>query len=102
MSPVAGARQEEQTAQVPGPYELEGDIMKALLSTLLATTLALCVIEADAGTTPGERRIALTIEAASLATALDQWAQQSGFQIFVDGEVTRNLTAPAVIGTFKA
>ena len=76
--------------------------MKTLLSAIVAATLALCSIEAAADATPGERKVALTIEATSLATALDKWAQQSGFQIFVDEAITRNLTAPELNGTYTA
>jgi iron complex outermembrane recepter protein len=76
--------------------------MKPLLSALVAATLALCAIEAGAGTTPGERQVALTIESTSLGAALDKWAQQSGFQIFYDPQITKNLIAPSVNGTYTA
>jgi len=76
--------------------------MKTLLSAIVAATLALCAIGAAADSSPGERKVALTIEATSLATALDKWAQQSGFQIFVDDAITKNLTAPELNGTYTA
>ncbi len=77
--------------------------MKTLLSAVVAATLALAAVEADADATPGERKVALTIESTSLANALDTWAQQSGFQIFVqDWEATRKLTVPSLKGTFTA
>jgi iron complex outermembrane receptor protein len=69
---------------------------------MVVATLALCAIEADADETRGERKVALSIESMSLATALDKWAQQSGFQIFVDSEITKNLIAPNVNGTYTA
>jgi iron complex outermembrane recepter protein len=76
--------------------------MKTLLSALIAATLALCTIEANADATPGQREVALKIEATNLAAALDKWAQQSGFQIFYDPEITQNLTAPSVTGKYTA
>ena len=76
--------------------------MKTLLSAIVAAAIALCAIEAAADSTPGERKVVLTIESTSLAAALDKWAQQSGFQIFVDDEITKNLTAPELNGTYTA
>ena len=77
--------------------------MKSILSAMVGATLALSGIEAGAQATPGERQVSLTIESTSLATALDKWAQQSGFQIFVqDWEGAKRLTAPSLKGTFSA
>src|SRR5262245_52646818 len=77
--------------------------MKSILSAVIGATLALSAIEADAQASPGERQVSLTIESSSLATALDKWAQQTGFQIFVqDWEATKNLHAPSLNGTFAA
>jgi iron complex outermembrane recepter protein len=77
--------------------------MKTLLTAVVGATLALASVEAGAESTPGERQVALTIESTSLAAALDKWAQQSGFQIFVqDWEVAKRLTAPSLSGTFSA
>jgi len=77
--------------------------MKSILSVVIGATLALSAIEADAEASPGERQVSLTIESSSLATALDKWAQQTGFQIFVqDWEATKNLHAPSLNGTFAA
>lgn len=77
--------------------------MKSILSAVVGATLALSAIEADAQATPGERQVSLTIESTSLATALDKWAQQSGFQIFVqDWEGAKNLPARSLKGTFTA
>jgi iron complex outermembrane receptor protein len=77
--------------------------MKFILSAMVGATLALSAIEAGAQATPGERQVSLTIESTSLAIALDKWAQQSGFQIFVqDWEDAKRLTAPSLMGTFSA
>jgi iron complex outermembrane recepter protein len=77
--------------------------MKLILSTMVGATLAFSAIETNAQATPGERQVSLTIESTSLATALDTWAQQSGFQIFVeDWEGAKRLTAPTLKGTFAA
>jgi iron complex outermembrane recepter protein len=77
--------------------------MKSILSAVIGATLALSAIQAGAQASPGERQVSLTIESTSLATALDKWAQQSGFQIFVhDWEATKNLRAPSLNGTFTA
>src|SRR5688572_12047582 len=77
--------------------------MKSILSAVVGATLALAAIEAGAQATPRERQVALTIETESLASALDKWAQQSGFQIFVqDWEAAKNLPARSLKGTFTA
>ena len=77
--------------------------MMTLLSAVVAATLALAAIEASAQATPGERQVALTIESSTLADALDQWAQQTGFQLFVrDWEGAKSLSAPSLKGTFTA
>jgi outer membrane receptor protein involved in Fe transport len=77
--------------------------MKSILSAVVGATLALSAIEAGAQATPGERQVSLTIESDTLAAALDKWAQQSGFQIFVqDWEATKNLPARTLKGTFAA
>ncbi len=77
--------------------------MKTLLSAVVAALLAFAATAVGADGTPGERQVALTIESTSLSAALDKWAQQSGFQIVVqDWEVTKNLIAPSLKGTFTA
>ncbi|HKS57305.1 MAG TPA: TonB-dependent receptor [Steroidobacteraceae bacterium] len=77
--------------------------MKSILSAVIGATLALTAIEATAQATPGERQVSLTIETDTLASALDKWAQQSGFQIFVqDWEATKKLPARSLKGTFTA
>jgi iron complex outermembrane recepter protein len=81
----------------------EGRTMKSILSAVIGAALALSAIEADAQATPGERQVSLTIETDTLASALDKWAQQSGFQIFVqDWEATKKLPARSLNGTFTA
>jgi outer membrane cobalamin receptor len=77
--------------------------MKSILSAVVGATLALSSIAAGAQATPGERQVSLTIESDTLAAALDKWAQQSGFQIFVqDWEATKKLPARSLKGTFTA
>src|ERR1044072_1332453 len=77
--------------------------MKSILSAVIGATLAFAAIQAEAQSNHGERQVSLTIEADTLATALDKWAQQSGFTIFVqDWEATKNLRAPSLNGTFTA
>jgi iron complex outermembrane receptor protein len=77
--------------------------MQSILSAMVGATLALSAIEADAQATAGERQVSLTIETDTLASALDKWAQQSGFQIFVqDWEATKKLPARSLKGTFTA
>ncbi len=77
--------------------------MKTLLSAVVGATLALSAIEANGQATPGERQVALAIESKTLAAALDQWAQQSGFQILLENwELAKSLPAPRLVGTFSA
>jgi iron complex outermembrane receptor protein len=77
--------------------------MKSILSAVIGATLALSAIEVGADGTPGARQVSLTIETDTLAAALDKWAQQTGFQIFVqDWEATQNLPAKTLKGTFTA
>lgn len=77
--------------------------MKAILSAVVGATLAVSAIEAGAQATPGERQVALTIGTDTLASALYKWAQQSGFQIFIqDWEAAKNLPARSLKGTFAS
>lgn len=77
--------------------------MKTLLSAVVGATLALCAIEADAQTAAGERQVALATESKTLAEALDEWAQKSGFQIIVQNwPLAKRLSAPTLNGTFRA
>lgn len=74
--------------------------MRALLSAVVAATLALCTIDAGADGTP-QRPVALVIESKTLAGALDEWARQTGYRIVVrDWQLTKNLPAPTLKGTF--
>lgn len=73
--------------------------MGTLLSAVLGATLALATV-ARADGTP-ERQVTLEIESKTLADALDQWAQQTGYQILVkDWEMAKALPAPTVKGRF--
>jgi iron complex outermembrane recepter protein len=77
--------------------------MKTLLSAVVAATLAVAAIDADAGGTPEERQVSLVIESKTLAEALDQWAQQTGFQIFVPNwELAKRISAPRLQGKYGA
>ena len=80
----------------------KGDNMKILLSAAVAAMLVFSAV-ADAAGSPRERQVALTIESSSLARALDKWAEQTGFQIFVqDWEATKGMTVPRLKGKFTA
>jgi iron complex outermembrane receptor protein len=77
--------------------------MKTLLSAVVGAVLVLGAIQVHADRTPGKRQVSLEIEAKTLAEALDQWAQKTGFQIIVkDWPLTKRLPAPNLKGTFDA
>jgi iron complex outermembrane recepter protein len=77
--------------------------MKTILSVLVGVTLALYALQSGAQTSAGEARISLVIESKTLDQALDEWARQSGFQIFVQNwDIAKKLTAPKLRGTFSA
>jgi outer membrane receptor protein involved in Fe transport len=77
--------------------------MKTVLSAAVGAMLALAAIGAVADGAPGERRVVLEIQSKTLADALDEWARQSGYQIFVQNwDLTKKLTAPTLRGTFTA
>lgn len=77
--------------------------MKTLLSVLVGVALALAVMEASADEKPGARQVSLAIDSATLAGALDQWAQQSGYQIIGrNWDVAEKLAAPKLKGTYSA
>jgi iron complex outermembrane recepter protein len=81
----------------------KGDNMRTILSAVVGVTLALSAIQGDAQTVAGEARVSLVIESKTLDLALDEWARQSGFQIFVQNwDVAKRLTAPKLRGTFTA
>ncbi|HET9394552.1 MAG TPA: TonB-dependent receptor, partial [Nitrospiraceae bacterium] len=77
--------------------------MKMLLSAVVAATLALSIAAAEANGTGSEKKVSLTIESKTLAEALDQWAQQTGFQIFVPNwELAKKISAPRLQGKYDA
>lgn len=77
--------------------------MRTILPVVIGATLALCAVKAGAQAVPGDRQVALVIESKTLADALDQWAQQSGFQILLKNwDMAKKLTAPSLKGTFSA
>lgn len=77
--------------------------MKTLLSAVAGVTFAWAILAASAEWTPGAREVSLEIESATLADALDQWAQQSGYQIVArNWEIAQKLTAPKLKGKFRA
>jgi iron complex outermembrane recepter protein len=77
--------------------------MKTLLSAVVAATLALTVAAAQADGMPSERKVPLVIESKTLAEALDQWAQQTGFQILVPNwELAKKISAPRLQGKYGA
>jgi iron complex outermembrane receptor protein len=82
---------------------VKGDNMRTILSAVAGVTLALSAIQGDAQAVAGEARVSLVIESKTLDQALDEWARQSGFQIFVQNwDVAKKLTAPKLRGTFSA
>jgi iron complex outermembrane recepter protein len=77
--------------------------MKSILSAVVGATLALAPVHARADGRSGEREVAIEIESKTLAGALDQWAQQSGYQIFLQNwKLAKSLTARSVKGTYSA
>jgi outer membrane receptor protein involved in Fe transport len=77
--------------------------MKTFLATVAAAMIAWNAIPALANTIAGEDLRSFIIESRSLAEALDQWAKQSGLQLFVrDWELAKRLPAPRVQGKFSA
>lgn len=77
--------------------------MKSLRSAIVAAPLALIAVAAGAGESPGERQVSFVIESRTLAEALDQWAQQTGFQIFVPNwELAKKISAPRLQGKYGA
>lgn len=77
--------------------------MKRLLSAAIGLALTLCSVLADAQSSIGETRVSLVIESKTLDQALDEWARQSGFQVFLPNwDVAKKLRAPNLRGTFSA
>jgi iron complex outermembrane recepter protein len=77
--------------------------MKTLLSAMIGALLAFAVAEARADGGPQERQVSFAIESRTLADALDQWAQQTGFQILVPNwELAKKINAPKLKGKLSA
>lgn len=77
--------------------------MKTLLSAVVGAMLAFAVAEAGADGGPQERQVSFAIESRTLADALDQWAQQTGFQILVPNwELAKKINVPKLRGKFSA
>jgi iron complex outermembrane recepter protein len=77
--------------------------MKTLLSAVVGVALALATVAASADGKPGTRQVSLAIDSTTLAGALDQWAQQSGYQIIGQSwDVAEKLAAPKLKGTYSA
>jgi outer membrane receptor protein involved in Fe transport len=75
--------------------------MKTLLSAAVAAMLALGAMSATADAMTGEGQVPLVIESKSLAEALDAWAKQTGYRIFVPNwELAKSLPAPTLKGSF--
>ncbi|HEV8333476.1 MAG TPA: TonB-dependent receptor [Steroidobacteraceae bacterium] len=73
-----------------------------ILATVAAALLALGTIAADADTMPADQ-LSFLIESKTLDEALDEWAKQTGFQIFVtDWGLAKQLPAPRLLGKFSA
>jgi iron complex outermembrane receptor protein len=77
--------------------------MKTLLSAVVGATLAIAAIGAGADGAPTERQISIEIQSKTLADALDEWARQCGYQIFVQNwDLVKKLSAPSLRGSFTA
>lgn len=77
--------------------------MRTILSAVVGMMLALSAVQGDAQTTAGQTPVTLAIESKTLDQALDEWARQGGFQIFLQNwEIARKLSAPNLRGTFSA
>lgn len=75
--------------------------MRRILQVLIGAGLTLSVAAAVAQE-PAQRQVRLAIERQPLADALAQWAQQTGFQLISQVEMTTVLTAPRLHGTYSA
>lgn len=75
--------------------------MRTILPVFIAVGLALSAAAATAQE-PAQREVKLAIEQQTLADALAQWAQQTGFQLISQVELTTVLTAPRLHGTYSA
>lgn len=77
--------------------------MKMILSAVVGATLALSAVHASAQGRPAEKEVALAIESQTLADALMQWAEQTGFKLMSPHmELAKQLPAPRLHGTYSA
>ena len=74
--------------------------MRTVFSVFIAVGLALS--GAAVAQNPAQREVKLAIEQQTLADALAHWAQQTGFQLISQVELTTVLTAPRLHGTYSA
>lgn len=76
--------------------------MKTILSVVVGVALAFSAVRASAEE-PSETPVVFTIKSDSLADALDQWAEQSGCQLFSQSwDTAKRLSAPQLKGTYGA
>lgn len=76
--------------------------MKAIAGALMGSGLALFHVVAGAEGVP-QRQLVIDIKPQPLVDALNEWAQQTGFQlIFPEPDATERLVAPRVKGTYTA
>jgi iron complex outermembrane recepter protein len=76
--------------------------MKTLLCAAAAAMLALGATSASADAMTGEGQVSLVIESRSLADALDEWAKQTGYRIYVTNwKLAKSLPAPTLKGSFN-
>jgi iron complex outermembrane recepter protein len=77
--------------------------MNMILSAVVGATLALSAVHASAQTRPAEKQVALAIQSETLADALMQWAEQTGFKLMSPHmELARQLPAPRLQGMYSA
>jgi hypothetical protein len=76
--------------------------MKRLVSAVLAALLALGTIAGHADTRSAEDQVSFRIESQTLADALDLWARQTGYKMFVPNwDLAKRLPSPVLRGSFK-
>jgi hypothetical protein len=72
--------------------------MKRMLPVMMGVSLALAAAAASAEE-PAQKQIKLAIQSQTLRDALNEWAQQTGFQlIFATSEETSQIVSPSVTG----
>jgi iron complex outermembrane recepter protein len=76
--------------------------MKRMLPVMMGVSLALAAAAATAEE-PAQKQIKLAIQSQTLRDALNEWAQQTGFQlIFATSEETTRVMSPSITGTLSA